>query len=176
MGKFKRFRKENLKSQYDFYSNNLSNFRTVLKDTKGKVARTENGIYNCMSYALGVFNDWLDLDEFTWSDDGDELEIIASNCAAELEDYGCRPLNSHLDHLEEGERMIAMRIGHDDFHFARLNSDGIWTHKTGGGTIKVMSEEELLGDCWCSSRMCPYISTVYFFAIKGDIKIWQHLI
>lgn len=175
MGRFKRFRRENLKSQYDFYSNNLSNFRTVLKDTKGKVARTEDGIYNCMSYALGVFNDWLNLDEFLYSEDFDEerLEDIAYCCAAELENnYNCRPLNSHLDHLEEGERMIAMRIGYDDFHFARLNSDGVWTHKTGCGTIKVMPEEELLGNCWCSSRMYPYISTVYFFAIKGDIKIW----
>lgn len=167
---YRMLKKENLKAQFDFYSNNLSNFRTVLKDTKGKVARTEDGVYNCMSYALGVFNDWLELEYFTWSDDKDDLEVIATCCAEELESYGCRPLSSHLDHLEKGERMIAMRIGHGDFHFARLNSDGIWTHKTGAGTIKVMPEEELLGDCWCSSRMDPYISTVYFFAIKGDVE------
>lgn len=169
----RRFRRENLKAQYNFYSNNLSNFRTVLKDTKGKVARAENGMYNCMSYALGIFNDWLNLDEFTWSDNDDAVEEIASWCAIELErNYNCRPLNSHLDHLKKGERMIAMRIGQDDFHFARLNSDGVWTHKTGGGTIKVMPEEELLGDCWCSARMCPYISTVYFFAVKESKKLW----
>lgn len=172
MSRFKKFRKETLKAQYTFYSSNLSNFSTVLKDTKGKVARAEDDLYNCMSYALGVFNDWLELDEFTWTDDVETLEERAAECAAELEwDWGCRPLSSHLDTLKKGERMIAMRLGFDDFHFARLNSDGIWTHKTGRGAIRTMSEEELLGENWCSSRMCPYISTVYFFAVKENTKI-----
>ena len=60
-----------------------------------------------------------------------------------------------------------MRIGYDDFHFARLGSDGIWTHKPGHSTIREMSEAELFSDAWSKeSRNCPYISEIVFFTIK----------
>jgi hypothetical protein len=62
--------------------------------------------------------------------------------------------------------MIAFRIGADDFHFARKNSDGIWTHKPGVNTIREMTEEELFDVAWSKHRNCPYISEIAFFAVK----------
>ena len=63
--------------------------------------------------------------------------------------------------------MIAFRIGATDFHFARKNSDGTWTHKPGEDLICEMSEEELLSDAWCEeTRDFPYISSIAFYAVK----------
>ena len=169
--------KEIIFEQEEFYSNNLSNYDTVLRDTNNAIITEDDGYYNCMSYALGIFNDWLLVRDICYEYEGDrfneedmaDLQDNAYNCAMELENlWGCRRLKTEYDALQEGERVIAFRIGFDDFHFARKNSDGNWTHKPGCGTIRAMSREELYGDEWCSYRCCPYISDVYFFALRDE--------
>ena len=146
------------------YSESLSNYETVLKDTGGRIVKYPTGAYNCMGYAFGIY-DWLDINSFI-DTDGETIEEVALDCAIEIEErFNCRRITSP-EVATKDERVIAMRIGEDDFHFARLNSDGTWTHKPGSWSIREMTEEELYSNAWMEERCCPYISTVYFFAIK----------
>ena len=167
------FRRKEYKETYEFYQNKLSNFETVMKDTNNSLIYADEYSYNCMSYALGVYDDWLELAEFTHSFnqkhrvDYEAMECVFRLCCKEIEErFAVRRLTDPYVELAANERMIAFRIGADDFHFARRNSDGVWTHKPGHNYIREMSEDELLGTCWCiSSRTYPYESKVAFFAV-----------
>jgi hypothetical protein len=164
------------KKGYKFYKKELSNFKTVMKDTNNNLISADQYDYNCMSYAFGVFDHWLELGSFnpTYIFDCDDnyidydcLNKVFSDCCEELQNrYAVRRLTSSNDTLLSGERMIAFRIGGDDFHFVRRNSDGTWTHKPGANYIREMSEEELLSDTWSEHRQFPYISEIAFFAVK----------
>lgn len=161
------------RENYKFYQNSLSNFETVMKDTNNRLIYAEQWDYNCMSYALGVYDDWLEPTAFAHSFnqnnkiDYEAMECVFRLCCKEIEErFAVRRLTGPYVELAENERMIAFRIGADDFHFARRNSDGVWTHKPGTNYIREMSEDELLGACWCiSSRTYPYESEVAFFAV-----------
>lgn len=162
------------KKNYRFYEKELSNFKTVMKDTNNSIVIANQYSYNCMSYALGVFDSWLSIQAFdnsyVYEDDKidyDYLKEVFWDCCVELEErFAVRRLIGPKDKLKKNERMIAFRIGADDFHFARKNSDGTWTHKPGAKTIREMTEEELLGDAWSKHRNFPYISEIAFFAVK----------
>lgn len=174
--KMTRYMKKMYKKGYKFYKKELSNFKTVMKDTNNNLISAHPYDYNCMSYALGVFDHWLELWSFnsTYIFDCDNnyidydcLNKVFSDCCKELQDkYSARRLTNLNDTLLLGERMIAFRIGADDFHFVRQNSDGTWTHKPGNNYIREMSEEELLSDSWSEHRQFPYISEIAFFAVK----------
>ena len=168
-----RITRRRYKKTYKFYKNMLSNFSTVLKDTNRNLITATQCDYNCISYALGVYDDWLAIDAFAHStfEDGvdlEEMNHIFHECCVELEmEYAARRLTGPEAELAANERMIAFRIGGDDFHFARRNSDGVWTHKPGANYIREMSEEELFGECWSEHRQYPYISEVAFFAVAA---------
>lgn len=162
------------KKAYKFYRKELSNFQTVLKDTNNSIVTADQYNYNCMSYALGVYDNWLGLNAFEHSyceDNCDKIDYdymydVFVGCCLELEmEYGVRRISGPEAALNDNERMIAFRIGADDFHFARRNSDGVWTHKPGRNTIREMTEEELLGEVWSEDRFFPYVSEVAFFAV-----------
>ena len=170
--------KRQYKQTYRFYKKELSNFQTVMKDTNNSLVTADRYDYNCMSYALGIFNEWLLLDAYTdsvvYNDeecaeeiDYDCLDKVFIDCCAELEErFAVRRLTGPEATLAANERMIAFRIGADDFHFARRNSDGTWTHKPGCNYIREMSVDELLDRAWSEdTRYYPYISEVAFFAI-----------
>ena len=166
--------KKMIRYNYKFYADELSNFRTVFKDTNNKILTAYQEDYNCMSYAFNVFNDWLCIKSFynsfiegSYDDiDYDYLEDVFEECCIELEErFAIRRLSGPTSEIYENERMIAFRIGADDFHFARRNSDGVWTHKPGTRTICEMSEEELLSDAWSIHRRYPYVSSIAFFAV-----------
>lgn len=170
----KDYEKRYFKRLYKFYDNNLSNFKTVMKDTNKNLVTAYSDDYNCMSYALGVYDTWGSLESFDQSYDTalygnvDEnlMADIFDSCCIELEErFSLRRVEGPDVVLNENERMIAFRISGDDFHFARKNSDNVWTHKPGPQKIKEMSREELLGEEWCSHRDFPYISEIAFFAI-----------
>lgn len=166
--------KREYKRKYRFYRKELSNFKTVMKDTNNSLVIANQYDYNCMSYALGVFDSWLCIDAFEHSFNYDEDEVnyeymddVFYDCCIELEErFAVRRLSGPNANLTESERMIAFRIGADDFHFARKNSDGTWTHKPGRDYIRTMSEDELFDVAWCKHRHCPYISDIAFFAVK----------
>lgn len=168
-----------LRKQYKFYKTNLSNYKTVLKDTRGAVSRTEDADYNCMSYAFGNFSKWLDLDNFHCLNEFDTflyaceneqkemIEQLLEKCCQELiEKFNCRRISA-IQEAKDTERIIAFRVGGDDFHFARLNSDGIWTHKPGASYIRELTSEEFFNnEGWCySTRSWPYTSSIVLFAI-----------
>ena len=161
------------KDTYNFYEENLSNFKTVLEDTNNSLIYADKWDYNCMSYALGVYDDWLEPTAFIHSfDKEDEIDYermadIFRLCCEELEEkFAVRRLTDPYVELAANERMIAFRIGANDFHFVRRNSDGVWTHKPGCNYIREMSEDELLSKYWCeSSRAYPYESEIAFFAV-----------
>lgn len=166
--------KRTYRKNYRFYEKELSNFKTVMKDTNNSIVIANQYDYNCMSYALGVFDSWLGMrafvDSYIYEDDKidyDYLDDIFWDCCVEIEErFSVRRLIGPKDELKENERMIAFRIGADDFHFARKNSDGTWTHKPGCDTIREMGEDELLSNAWSKHRIFPYISEIAFFAVK----------
>ena len=134
-----------------------------------------------MSYAFGVFDDWLGLQSFDHSANFEDNDIdyeymfdVFCDCCNEIERrFAVRRVYDPYAELAANERMIAFRIGADDFHFARRNSDGVWTHKPGGMHIREMSEDELFGECWSEYRACPYVSEIAFFAvIMQEVIIW----
>lgn len=162
---------------YEFYKENLSNFTFVMKDTNNNLVTADPWDYNCMSYALGIFDEWLIINAFDsslnyedYTVDYNYLKEVFLACCKELEDkYAVRPLSNPEAELAKNERMIAFRIGATDFHFVRKNSDGTWTHKPGEDLICEMSEEELLSDAWCEeTRDFPYISSIAFYAVKVE--------
>ena len=162
------------KQTYRFYEKHLSNFKTVMKDTNNSLIIADQFDYNCMSYALGVYNDWLCIDAFRHSFaensfdevDYDLLEEVFYDCCLELEErFALRRLSGPNAELTEDERMIAFRIGANDFHFVRKNSDGTWTHKPGCDYILEMDEDELFDTEWGRHRSYPYISDIAFFAV-----------
>ena len=165
--------KKQYKQTYRFYEKHLSNFKTVIKDTNNSLIVANQFDYNCMGYAFGVYNDWLDIDAFrhsftedSYDIDYELLEDVFYDCCLELEErFAVRRLSGPNAALAENERMIAFRIGADDFHFKRKNSDGTWTHKPGSDYILEMSEDELFDTEWGKHRCCPYISDIAFFAV-----------
>ena len=168
-------KKRRYKQTYKFYEKQLSNFKTVMKDTNNSLVIADQFGYNCMSYALSIFDSWLHIDAFEHSFaennynevDYELLDNVFYDCCIELEKrFAVRRLSGPNANLTENERMIAFRIGADDFHFARKNSDGTWTHKPGRDYIRTMSEDELFDVAWCKHRHCPYISDIAFFAVK----------
>ena len=63
----KRHANKRYRKNYRFYKKELSNFQTVLKDTNNSIVLADQYGYNCMSYAFGVFDDWLSLRSFEHS-------------------------------------------------------------------------------------------------------------
>lgn len=176
MSRVDRGTKKRYKKIYRFYQSTLNNLDTVIKDTNNKLITSDQYNYNCMSYAFGICDEWLYLDCFDSSYDyNDEsnvdfeyLDDVFEDCCYELENrFKVRRLKDSKAILNADERMIAFRIGADDFHFARKNSDGTWTHKPGCNYIREMTEDELLGEAWSAdSRPFPYISEIAFYAVK----------
>lgn len=154
--------------RYEYYSNNLSNFKTVLQDTNEDITYFDEDSYNCMGYALGTF-EWEALDSFVEieREDPEFLADITLECVAELEDNFeyLRRIERPEDVLDN-EYAIAFRMGYDDFHFLRQNSDGSWTHKPGNNVIQTISKEEVFSFAWCPQRFFPYVSEIYFFAVR----------
>lgn len=168
--------KKRYKKVYRFYQSTLNNLDTVIKDTNNKLITSDQYNYNCMSYAFGIYDEWLYLNCFDNSYDYNNessvdleyLDDVFEDCCYELENrFNVRRLENSEAILNADERMIAFRIGADDFHFARKNSDGTWTHKPGCNYIREMTEDELLGKAWSEdSRPFPYISEIAFYAVK----------
>lgn len=162
-----------IRSQVRHYSKNLKNFRNVCKDTDDNIITHKDHEYNCMGYALGTYV-WEELKDFEewawWHEDEDEETFIVDMLCICIDEILARFSNlreiKYISDALPTERVIAMRIGADDFHFARLGSDGIWTHKPGNQAIQEMTEDELFDNMWCEHRCHPYTSDIIFFAIK----------
>lgn len=154
-----------------------SNYKTLIKDAPG-IQKYDNWSYNCFGYALGYY-DWLDLHSFEWLEDeecatAEKLLDMFEDCCDELEErYQLTRVYDANIKLPSNQHLIAFRVGYDDFHFARRNSDGTWSHKPGRSYIRPMSEEELFGAQWCPDRYCPYVSHNAYFIVKKGNKWYE---
>lgn len=153
-----------------------SNSKTIIKDTRVLVLKYHHYNYNCFGYAMNYF-DWLDLNNFynleDSDDDFDALNDMFEQCCDELEEnYGLRRVKDANAPLKKNEYLIAFRVGFDDFHFARLLSDGTWSHKPGGNYIREMGEEEFY-DAWCPDREYPYVSNIGYFVVDRKKKFYK---
>ena len=115
-----RIQKRKYKENYKFYKKELSNFRTVLKDTNRNLITATQFDYNCMSYALGVFNDWLTLESFERSDlpysdyyevDHDFMTEVFRECCTELVmKFAARRLTGPEATLAANERLLSVLV------------------------------------------------------------------
>lgn len=172
-----RSRKEQkaIKKRARYYTKNLSNFRNVCKDTNNAIITQSRFHYNCMGYAIGTY-EWEYLDNFSWTPvdrdtgklDMDYMQDVLWDCVDEiLAQFPQMRLIKSPRELRSNEHVVAFRLSETDFHWVRLGSDGIWTHKPGNSTIRVMSEDEFCGE-WCAgARPDPYISDTIFFAVAA---------
>ena len=164
-----------MKKRARYYSKHLSNFRNVCRDTKNAIITESRWLYNCMGYAIGTY-EWELLEEFRWTPvdhqtgqlDMEHMNDTLWDCVDEiLKRFSQMRLIKSPRDMKANEHAVAFRISETDFHWARLGSDGIWTHKPGNSTIREMSEEEFCGE-WCADlREDPYISDTIFFAVAA---------
>ena len=164
-----------IKARARYYTKNLSNFLNVCKDTNNAIITQSRWEYNCMGYAIGTY-EWETLEHFTWTPidhdtgklDMDYMCDVLWDCVDEiLEHFPKMRLIRSPREIQSNEHAVAFRLSETDFHWARLGSDGIWTHKPGNSTIRVMNEDEFCGE-WCVGlRPDPYISDTIFFAVAA---------
>lgn len=143
-----------------------------MEDTNNSIVQYDNYDYNCMGYALGTF-DWEELENFyVIGEDKDysALNKMADDCVNELiTNIGYLRLIEDPDDVREDEYAIAFKVGFDDFHFMRRNSDGTWTQKRGKEPIEEVKELDVFAIVWGKQRHYPYISSTHFFAVrKGE--------
>lgn len=148
------------------------------KETNYNVLEAYNDDYNCMSFALNCFENWLEpstfhcLGRIDSSKNFRELERLTKQCVLELQEtFELRRVRGIYD-LSENEYMIAFRLSGDDFHFMRRFSDGQWYHKRGAWPIEAIDEEEVYAPLW-EHRDMPYISTIFFFAVPFDYDVYN---
>ncbi len=171
-----------IQEQVEYYSNSLRNFSNVCKDTGNAIITRDDLWYNCFGYAVGTYEwedceDFIDYTEYSDTELGSLIEeyMLNENLMIMLECFFERFTTarqiSHISEATSAERVIAMRVGLDDFHFARLGSDGIWTHKPGRGCVREMTEEELWSDCWCRETAFHYTSEIILIALPKEEEL-----
>ena len=173
---------EIIQEQVEYYSNSLRNFSNVCKDTGNAIITHDDMWYNCFGYAIGTYDwedceDFIDYSEFSYAalKDLSEEYMLNENLMIML-DYLLERFTTArrifcISDATSAERVIAMRVGLDDFHFARLGSDGIWTHKPGRGCVREMTDEEFWSDCWCRETAFHYTSEIILIALPKEGKI-----
>lgn len=171
-----------IKSEERYYSENLSNYHEVCRETNNAIIENYTVNYNCMSYAFDCFNNFMQLHNFgdyyvapcdTIEEEISELNYFLDDFILEILKYtNVREIKNPYQANPEDERVIAFRLSRTDFHFARLGEDGIWTHKPGSTAIKTMTEDQFFdprGWCW-QDRSDPYLSDIVYFALKKNAE------
>ena len=163
-------------SNISFLRQHNSNYRTIIKNAPGTV-RYDICDYNCFGYAMGYY-DWLDFNNFycladEYAGNWDALNDMFEDCCSELEEnYKLKRVFTPDVRVASDEYIIAFRVGFDDFHFARLLSDGTWSHKPGGNYIRQMDEKEFK-EAWCPNRKHPYVSEIAYFVVTKGSKWYE---
>lgn len=120
---------------------------------------------NCMSYAL-VRKEWSFPKGWRTARYNPTEENIAFMIKA-LEGYGLKPIKR--EDMVLGKEYVVFRYGWDedfaldDFHFARREKTGHWSHKMGGGRPKGISEKMVFAESWDFGNSSLYDSPVYLF-------------
>jgi hypothetical protein len=173
---------EIIQEQVEYYSNSLRNYSNVCRDTGNAIITHNDRWYNCFGYAVGTY-DWEDCEDFVDYTEYSDIELgsltkeemLNENLMTMLECFLERFITarqiSRISDATSAERVIAMRVGLDDFHFARLGSDGIWTHKPGRGCVREMTDEEFWSDCWCKQTAFHYTSEIILIALPKEEEL-----
>lgn len=173
--------KEIKKMVVDFGFENIENDPLNL-DGLRNLRNTDKGWYNCGGYALETFSWYMpyDGDEvttfselFETYEEWDENDDPASTVRERIEDYMVEQLLQDFptlrlipDEIEcrPSERLIAFRVGFDDFHFLKKAKNNCWYQKRGASSrIERIRKSEVFGESW-NGR---YDGRVFLFAIRA---------
>lgn len=148
--------------EYDYYNEEGRNVRN-----------TPQYDYNCGGYALSTFN-WY----CPYRNDNDHTSNLRKRKTIDemaehyanfmLEDFfGKLRRITDIKELEENEKAIAFRCGTDDFHYCVRGNNGVWYHKPGSSSIRVISKEIVFSKIWYSPNgTTKYNSKIILFAMK----------
>ena len=136
-----------------------------------------NNIYdfNCQGFAFGTYQ-WdypYDLAYkgvmFTADEDNcyliDEYLDITVNWLLNYYSSQLRVIDN-IKEVEQGEEVIAYRVGAHDFHFMKRKSNGKWYHKPGASPIQSVTQKEVFSKVWKNRNGTTYTSELILFAFK----------
>ena len=136
-----------------------------------------NNIYffNCQGFAFGTYQWEFPYDQayrgvmFTADEDNDYLIDEYLNITVNwLLNYYSSQLRiiDDINEIEQGEEVIAYRVGATDFHFMKRKSNGKWYHKPGCGPIQSITQKEVFNKIWKNKDGVTYTSKLILFAFK----------
>jgi hypothetical protein len=125
--------------------------------------------FNCFSFAVGVYTEWLVPSNWKKYAHNDNLfingikEEFATNeyLAKNFSFVGIFGEDIQFAQLELGKEYIFARMEEsNDFHFVRRLADGTYLHKAGGSDIEHFDPAQLLADNWTwrySSKVATFV-------------------
>lgn len=136
-----------------------------------------NNIYNfnCQGFAFGTYQWDYPYDQaykgvmFTADEDNyyliDEYLDITVNWLLNYYSSQLRVIDN-IKEIEQGEEVIAYRVGASDFHFMKRKSNGKWYHKPGTSPIQSVTQKEVFSKVWKNRSGTTYTSELVLFAFK----------
>ena len=136
-----------------------------------------NNIYdfNCQGFAFGTYQWDYPYDQayksvmFTADEDNyyliDEYLDITVNWLLNYYSSQLRVIDN-IKEVEQGEEVIAYRVGAHDFHFMKRKSNGKWYHKPGASPIQSVTQKEVFSKVWKNRSGTTYTSELVLFAFK----------
>lgn len=136
-----------------------------------------NNIYdfNCQGFAFGTYQWDYPYDQaykgvmFTADEDNyyliDEYLDITVNWLLNYYSSQLRVINN-IKEIEQGEEVIAYRVGAHDFHFMKRKSNGKWYHKPGASPVQSVTQKEVFSKVWKNRSGTTYTSELVLFAFK----------
>ena len=136
-----------------------------------------NNIYdfNCQGFAFGTYQWDCPYDQaykgvmFTADENNyyliDEYLNITVNWLLNYYSNQLRVIDN-IKEIEQGEEVIAYRVGAHDFHFMKRKSNGKWYHKPGASPVQSVTQKEVFSKVWKNRSGTTYTSELVLFAFK----------
>lgn len=136
-----------------------------------------NNIYdfNCQGFAFGTYQWDYPYDQayksvmFTADEDNyyliEEYLNITVNWLLNYYSSQLRVIDS-IKEVEQGEEVIAYKVGATDFHFMKRKSNGKWYHKPGASPVQSVTQKEVFNKVWKNRSGTTYTSELVLFAFK----------
>lgn len=138
-------------------------------------ANTDIDDYNCGGYALGTYSWYCPYDR-KWADRFNTKYLPLKNHKREfmrlatqiiLKDFPNVRTIRLPDEATPNERVIALRLADNDFHFMYRGLNKVWYHKIGGTELQRVSKEQVFAKAWNDYFGAPaYKGKIVFFAMK----------
>ena len=136
-----------------------------------------NNIYdfNCQGFAFGTYQwdypyDRAYRNVMFQAEEGNEFLIdeyldITVNWLLDYYSGQLRVIDN-VKEIEQGEEVIAYKVGAHDFHFMKRKSNGKWYHKPGASPIQSIAQREVFSKVWKNRSGTTYTSELVLFAFK----------